>query len=233
METNTELLMKVDPEVSGGKKKVPSRKWPLVYKGSLLILNATVPLSSFLLALLTLLLLAPSLPAQYTPLGYWHFNIGAPGDDATGNGNNVNLNANQLNPGIQSPIAGWYHSAPDVQNTAGVNGPLDNLSTMAEVGVEFWIRVRQGNWEGNVHWLDKFQLGFTDRGLDWDVLTATGMRSLHVDLYGVGAADPYTLLGGDWHHVAAFYSSRTGDQRIYIDGVCPPGFFIHHPRALH
>ncbi|HNC99287.1 MAG TPA: hypothetical protein PKW90_24350, partial [Myxococcota bacterium] len=106
---------------------------------------------------------------------------------------------------------------------------MDNLSTMAEVGVEFWIRVRQGNWEGNVHWLDKFQLGFTDRGLDWDVLTATGMRSLHVDLYGVGAADPYTLLGGDWHHVAAFYSSRTGDQRIYIDGVCPPGFFIHHP----
>jgi hypothetical protein len=52
---------------------------------------------------------------------------------------------------------------------------------------------------------------------------------LAIDLFGIGAADPYHLLDQNWHHIAAVYSSKTGEQRLYIDGICPPGFFIHHP----
>lgn len=207
--------------------KVPGRKRSRLDAAVTFIIH----LSSFIFLLLHFV---PSL-AQHTPLGYWRFSAGNATVDGSGNNHPITTGLAVLNNNLssQNPIAGQFFRAPDLANTPGVTG-VDAGSTMAEVGLELWLRVRQGHWTGSVHWSNKCQLVFSDNYLEWIVKTADpplGKRVLNVPLTGIGPADPYDLLDGGWHHVAAFYSARTGEQRIYIDGTCPPGFFVHHPNG--
>ncbi|MFN8396692.1 MAG: LamG-like jellyroll fold domain-containing protein [Bacteroidia bacterium] len=211
--------------------KVSGRRWPHWRTGLFW------PCPFFLHLSIVILLLVSSLMAQHTPLGYWRFTPGPQNqqrDDASGNGNTITAGTLMLDNNIstQAPIAGPFFRALDAPGTPGVWG-IDAGSTMAEVGLELWLRVRQGHWTGSVHWVNKCQLVISDNYLEWIVNTGDplGKRVLNVPLTGIGPADPYDLLDGGWHHVAAFYSARTGEQRIYIDGTCPPGFFFHHPNG--
>ncbi len=188
-------------------------------------------LRALVIAAIALLVVSATYSQTFTPLGYWQFEAGSPFADNSGNAilYPISINTSALTLSNAHPIVGDYYRAVDLPMTRpAVSHDLDITSANFEVGLEFWIRVRQGQRTGSVFWANKCQLSFTDQAISWEVRTAGGDKVLNVNLRGVGAADPYQLLNHEWHHIVAQYSSKTGEQRIYIDGVCPPGFRVNH-----
>lgn len=182
--------------------------------------------------LAVLLAVASALPAQtFSPLGYWEFSSANPLGDSSGNPIlfPISVNTSAFNPGSANPIVGNFYRGLDLPNgRPAVSFHLDSSSANVEVGLEFWFRVRPGARKGSVDWPGKCQLFIGDQYIEWYVLNAGGGDTLIIPLRGIGAADPYHLLDGGWHHLVAQYSARTGEQRVYVDGICPPGFHVNH-----
>jgi hypothetical protein len=176
----------------------------------------------------TLLCLAPRVQAQPTrPMGYWRFENPTPTQEASNNGYNVIINTTNLALGNTNPIVGQYYNVTGVNPTPAVSATIDDASTMTEVVLEFWFRATPGTETGSASWSNKANFYFFEDRLIFDAFITGGLHSMTIDLGGTGVADANYVYDGNWHHIVAQFSACTGEQRVYIDGQSPAGFFIH------
>lgn len=177
-----------------------------------------------LLATCLLLLACVPAVAQYDPLGYWRFENPQPAFDASGNGHHIVNNANQilLVPGV----VGTALDIPSNVNQPATLATIDDSANVnLELSTEFWFKPSVGLHDGTVYWVGKQEIVFAPQMIEW-YLYFNGAPQLvfRIELAGANALDPHQVYDGNWHHWAFTFSAKTGEQKVYFDGLCPPGF---------
>ncbi|HHG84023.1 MAG TPA: PKD domain-containing protein [Bacteroidetes bacterium] len=178
------------------------------------------------LLLSALFYLVPTLGAQnFPPIAYWQFESINPGRDVTSHGFDLNFNINNLvsSPGGQ---VGGYFDVPNTGFQPQLTTPMDDTITFDDFSMEFWFRPDKDFFQGRMlHWVGKADFYLSERSLTFRVRVEPGTWLRHtLSLSGTHLADNHTLLDGSWHHVAVSFAAKTGEQRIYLDGVSYPGF---------
>ena len=177
-----------------------------------------------LLATCLLLLACVPAAAQYDPLGYWRFENPQPAFDASGNGHHIVNNANQilLVPGV----LGTALDIPSNVNQPATLATIDDSANVnLELSTEFWFKPSVGLHDGTISWPGKQEIVFAPQMIEWYLNFNGGPQlAFKIELAGANALDPHQVYDGNWHHWAFTFNAKTGEQKVYFDGVCPPGF---------
>ncbi len=174
----------------------------------------------FLIILLFLSIGASFLPAQYLPHAYWRFESPNPQADASGNGYNI---SDTIYLGNTDPLAGTYYDVPDsfVSLATFIPGSLDDPDFLREqLSLEFWYRRKKGDTHGKIFWGNKGYFAFSEASIQFRVaIEPTGARDVTLTLNQIGVLDINNTFDENWHHYVGTYDIKTGEQRIWIDGI--------------
>ena len=168
-----------------------------------------------------------------SPMGWYTFDSIPPELDLSGNGAHLNVSGFPLLLNSSGGIVGNYldqnaygsgDHLPCADYTAGT---LDSLNADdTEFSYEFVFKTGE---KFNITTLASFfgrgSMSLTDRALTAQIVFFDGTReTLSIPLSGVGRRDPTYYTDGNWHHMAFTFSAKSGEMKIYVDGVSPPGF---------
>lgn len=187
---------------------------------------------ALLLPCFTLVLL--SLSAQ-TPKAYYQFDATDPGNDTTANNNVLTGFSLTGNAGaIQSAggVVGDYLLMDSVFAQIETQDSLNPVATITPadsmyISIEFLIKLNDTFAKAQpITWDERFAMRLTDHYW-WAEFTMAGNpkpRNAVFDLDGANQKDFSYYQDGEWHHIAITFDSKSGDIKLYIDGVSPAGF---------
>ena len=170
----------------------------------------------------------------YSPIGWYTFNTGSHLTDVSGSGANLfSTTARPWMPGITDTIVGQYYFTDTALSGPAINAliapaasfSMDTVNLSAELLMKPGRLYNGGTllemWAPTSGWY--FFIDDTEIEVFVRFYDSTVMRH-EIPLTGVGRQDASYYTDGNWHHLAFTFSSKTGQCKVYVDGVCPPGF---------
>lgn len=174
----------------------------------------------------------PGLVLSQVPTVYWTFDTpGLPRANSAPGATAYNL---QYGPAILplSSAQGVLGNYLDLNAGIAPMGLADTIDNSVHrydnaFSYETWFRADQRFGSGYLfEWQYlKCRLFMADRVVYVQMMQGNGqVRQFTIPLYGVGRADPHYWQDGNWHHLVLTYDASIGEVKVYLDGICPPGF---------
>ncbi len=166
------------------------------------------------------------------PVAYWQFEQNNPDFDHSGNGHHL-AGTSAINLQSNPELVGTHYDVDDsLQPPSATYVPFtvdDSAGMRTQMSIEFWFRAKKNFHEGQIRWNNKALFAIKDCRLIFYVLVDGGLRmDLEVPFNGIGVLDLNHTMNGAWHHFVLQYSAKTGEQRIWIDGISSPEMVIYH-----
>lgn len=188
------------------------------------------PFFKFILAfLLSFAWGVTELSAQYLPHAYWRFESPNPQADASGNGYTIQ---DTVHIGNTDPLAGTYYDVPDsfLSLATFIPATFDDPDFLREqLSLEFWYRRKKGDTQGKIFWGNKGYFSFNEASIQFRILVEpNSARTLTLTLNQIGVMDINRTYDGNWHHFVGTFDIKTGQQEIWIDGICEGPMRVVH-----
>lgn len=164
-----------------------------------------------------------------SPLGYWQFETADSLADSSAFGHDISLFPSFLVIDSVDGIVGSYMRVQSVGIQPQVPSTLDDSAGVDSVfTIEFWYRPDKDFAQSQTRWTGKSNITIRQTRIIWDVNTSSGSRQLNVDYNGIGVLDPHYLFDGRWHHLVFRFDARSGEQRIFLDGISNAEMVEYH-----
>lgn len=170
------------------------------------------------------------------PIAYWQFEAPSPGLDVGGFNHHL-LHDSLIATSMVDALAGSYWNVNDTNGafpaipvTVATDVTLDDSAGLREqMTWEFWYRPKKNDHKGQLFWGNKGSFTIGNNGVIFSVTTEVGQpQSLVVNFNGIGVLDLNHVFDGNWHHYVMHFDIKTGEQRMWIDGISGPEMVQYH-----